>query len=63
MPKSATRCARGEQDVLGLDVAMQDAVLVGVLQGVGHFAPDPKGVFDRELPSASVGRAGDSPST
>ena len=42
----------GEQDVLGLDVAVQDVVLVGVLEGLCRFAPDPEGVFERELPVA-----------
>ena len=38
-----------EQDVLGLDVAVDHAVLVGVLQRVGHLAGDAHRVLDGQL--------------
>ena len=38
-----------EEDVLGLDVAMDHAEAVGVAEGVGHFARDLHGVLDRQL--------------
>ncbi len=38
-----------EHDVLGLDVAVDHPVLVGVLQRVGHFLGDPHRVVNREL--------------
>ena len=40
MPKSATSvlAVGGEQDVLGLDVAVDDAVLVGVVERAGRLA-------------------------
>ncbi len=38
-----------QQDVLGLDVAVDDAVPVGVVERVGDLARDPDGVGDREL--------------
>ena len=42
MPKSATSAwPSAEQDVLGLDVAVDHAVAVGVVQRVGHLAGDP----------------------
>ena len=37
---------------LGLNVAVKDVVLVGVLEGLGRFASDPEGVLERELPVA-----------
>ena len=65
MPKSATtRVAGGEQDVLGLDVAVDDAVLVRVAQGVGDLARDADRL--RGPGAAARARAGprsDSPST
>ena len=52
MPKSATSVvpSRREQDVLRLDVAVDDAVLVGVVQRAGRLAGDPERVLHRELP-------------
>ena len=41
-----------QQDVLGLDVAVDDAVAVGVRQRGGHRAHDPERDVDRELPLA-----------
>ena len=38
-----------QQDVLGLDVAMDDLAVVGVLEGFGGFADDPEGVLDGKL--------------
>ena len=38
-----------EEDVLGLDVAMDYAVAVGVVEGVGHFGGDPDRLVDAEL--------------
>ena len=53
-----------EQDVLGLDVAMDDAVRVGVAERVGDLAGDAERVVERELPLAiRAGRAAISPST
>ena len=46
------RLPAGEQDVLGLDVAVHHAVLVGVAQRRGDVAGDAHGVVDRELPLA-----------
>src|SRR5207244_4938780 len=39
----------GEEQILGLDVAMDDAVLVGILERPGGIGGDPKRVLDREL--------------
>jgi hypothetical protein len=44
--------AAGQEDVLGLDVAMDDAAAVGVAQGVGHFAGDAERILQRQLPLA-----------
>ena len=50
MPKSATTAwPAGQHDVLRLDVAMDDAVLVGVLQGAADFAGDLERGVEREL--------------
>ena len=38
-----------QQDVLGLDVAVDDAVPVGVVERGGDLGGDPDGVGDREL--------------
>ena len=65
MPKSATRVlpSVGEQDVLGLDVAVDHAVLVGVLERAGRLARDPERVVHRELPLAPSRSRQLSPST
>ena len=58
------RVAALEQDVLGLDVAMDDAVRVRVLERVGDLARDAHRVVDRELLSrARAARAASRPST
>ena len=38
-----------EQDIFGLDVAMNDVVAMRVVQRVGHFSRDPDGLVDAEL--------------
>ena len=38
-----------QQDVLGLDVAVDDAALVGEVEGGGDFLRQADGVLDREL--------------
>src|SRR6185503_2529972 len=43
------RAASGEEDVLGLDVSVDDAFAVSVLERVGRFPGDPEGVLQREL--------------
>ena len=43
------RMARGEQNVLGLDVAMDHTVVVRVLQRVGHLVRDLYRVLERKL--------------
>jgi hypothetical protein len=45
--------AAGDEDVLGLDVAVHDALTVSVVQCVRHLASDPKSVLQRELPLAA----------
>ena len=42
----------GEEQVLGLDVAVDHAVLVGVVQRLRRLAGDPERVLERELPLA-----------
>jgi hypothetical protein len=42
----------GEQDVLGLDVAVDDAMLMGVVQRLRRLPRDPERVVKRELPLA-----------
>ena len=39
----------GEEDVLRLDVAVNDALGVGILDGEGHLAGDANGLAHREL--------------
>jgi hypothetical protein len=48
IPKSATRCCRGEEQVLRLDVAVDDAVVVGVLERLGRVARDPERLVHRK---------------
>ena len=56
------RVAAGEEDVVGLDVAVDDALLVRHGQGVGHVADDADRLWDGSSPSrASLARS-DSPS-
>jgi len=43
------RVAAGQHDVFGLDVAVDDAVLVGVLQGATDLARDLECGVEREL--------------
>jgi hypothetical protein len=43
------RLAIVEQDVLGLDVAMDNALGMGVVQRAGHLAADPYRLGDRQL--------------
>jgi hypothetical protein len=38
-----------QEDVLRLDVAMNQSMLVGILQRVSHFSGDANRVLDREL--------------
>ncbi len=38
-----------EQDVLGLDVAVDHAITVGIVERVGHFTGDPHRFVDAEL--------------
>src|SRR6476661_6080935 len=45
----ASARAAGEQDVLGLDVAVDHAVLVGVVERIGHLAGDAGGGVDGKL--------------
>ena len=42
----------GEEQVLRLDVAVDHAMVVGVLEGLGRFAGDAHRVLDRKLPLA-----------
>jgi hypothetical protein len=39
----------GEQDVLGLDVPVDDAVPVGAIERVGHLTREANGLLNREL--------------
>ena len=65
MPKSATTAwPPREQDVLRLDVAVDDPVLVGVVQRVGDLAGDAERLGERELAARAPAAAGAiSPST
>jgi hypothetical protein len=49
IPKSATSACAGQQDVLRLDVAMNDAVGVRVPEGVGGLRGDAERVGERKL--------------
>ena len=50
MPKSATTgCPSLEQDVLGLEVAVDDAVLVRVVERARHADRDAHRFVDRQL--------------
>ena len=42
-----------EQDVFGLDVAVDHAVVVGVLQGLADLRHDGQGLFGASLPASS----------
>jgi hypothetical protein len=44
------RLATLQEDVLGLDIAVHDAVVLRVREGGGHVAGDLKRVLNRELP-------------
>ena len=46
------RVAPAQQDVLGLDVPVDDALAVRVPERVGHLAGDLQGVVQRQLPLA-----------
>ena len=48
---------RREQQVFGLDVAMQDAVLMGIFEGAGGFGRDSHGLVQRQLALAIQTRA------
>ena len=49
-PKSVDqRVLPGQENVVGLDVAMDHALLVGVGERVGHFAEDPHDLLHRQL--------------
>ena len=47
-----------QEDVLGLDVAVDDALAVGVVEGAGDFRGDADGVVDGELLLAGRGGRG-----
>ena len=55
--------ARVEQDVLGLDVAVHDALVVRVLQRVADLRHDRERLARRERARAQQLRAGSTPST
>src|SRR2546429_10027910 len=43
------RVPGGDENVLGFDVTVDHALLVGVLQGIGHFPRDDQRLLHREL--------------
>ena len=49
---SDQRVTPGKQDVRGLDVAVDHAVLVGVSEGVRHLGDEPHGLLQRQRPLA-----------
>ena len=52
-PEVGDKCVPAvQQDILRLDVAVDHAVIVRVLQGAGHFGGDADRVRDRQLPLA-----------
>ena len=57
------RLAVGEQDVLRLDVAMDHALAVGMVERVGDLPGDAEGLVDRQLRSSRSRSRSDSPST
>ena len=64
MPKSATSgCAVVQQDVLRLEIAVDDAVPVRVVERARHCRRDADRFVDRELLLAIQARASVSPST
>lgn len=49
-PEVGHQCVRvGQENVLGLDVAVNDAVPMRVVEGTGYLASDADGVLEREL--------------
>ena len=52
-----------EQDVLRLDVAVDDALAVRVVERRGHLAREPERLVHRELPSRTSRARSDSPAT
>ena len=46
----------GDQDVLGLDVAMHEPELVGLLQPLEHLAGQPAGLLDRIAAGVGLGQ-------
>ena len=44
------RTARGEHDVPGFEIAVNDALAVGFFESVGDLDPDLEGLFHRQRP-------------
>ncbi len=57
------RVAILQEDVRRLDIPVDHAVAVGVVEGVGHLARDPQGIIERQLLLARQPVRRDSPST